>query len=192
MARKSNLDLAREKRDFLERERVLTSDPSQKFELDERIEELNSRIARLERSSSVPNSSLSPAGPSAPPASGSTSGKEGLGSPAPPWWLLSLGIALATFALAWWLIGSVKIAAVLALAAGALMLLRNPEYLYVRIASIALGLLVTINAFNLTGFWEGKFGESRFRIELTEPESIVSIGLVVVIVAAMYFHANRR
>lgn len=103
-----------------------------------------------------------------------------------------MGIALAVLGLAWWITGMLKLSAVIGIAAGALMLLRNPDYLFARIAFIAAGLLVAINTFNPEGFWEGQIGESRFRIEWTEPGAVVSIGLVVVILAAMYFHANRQ
>ncbi|MEL6667385.1 MAG: hypothetical protein AAFP08_00350 [Bacteroidota bacterium] len=123
-------------------------------------------------------------------------------SPSPPspvprqpslsWPVISGITAIASFALAWWVIGSARIAAVIGLAAGVLMIMRNPEHLFARIAFISVGLLVSINTINFSGLLKGGVAGTDWELRFSEPSIVVSVGLIVLIIAAMYFHANRK
>lgn len=86
---------------------------------------------------------------------------------------------------------SAKLAALIAVAVGGWLLFRNPELIYQRLALTAMGLVVVLNAINFSGFLDGRVGENEFRLELSEPSIIVSLGLLAFAGYMMFLHSRR-
>lgn len=190
------INLLRDKIARLQKARALATDETVKIKLEHDIKEAEGQLAQFTEAPPprTPTSATftpvpDPPAPSVPLGhSPPTKVEKAAG---PPWWLITAVITIVTFLLAWWVITDAKIAALVAIVAGLWLLFRNPELIYQRLSLTAMGLVVVLNAINFSGFFDGRVGENEFRLELSEPSLIVSLGLLVFAGYMMFLHSRR-
>jgi hypothetical protein len=190
----ANDDLIRRKINDLEKALIIETGAGEKFKLREDIKEMKAMLTDTGQPSPTVNS-ITPAFQAKTPQIGSI--PETIPAELPsqnkkvPWWAISLAVAVASILVSWWMIASLKIAVLIGIVAFVLLLFRDPDRSYLRLAQLSMGLVIALNAINISGILKGKLGENEIELQLTEPSIFVSLFLIVFAGYMMYLHSKR-